>query len=162
MKTEHRMPTMGKDEWLTPPWIMAELGEFDLDPCSPVNRPWDTGKAHYTLFDNGLNKEWKGRVWCNPPYGREAEKWMARMADHGNGILMLMARTETKAFFDHVWDKAHSILFMKGRVNFCHVNGTMAKGNAGAPSCLISYDAKSSHILLCASKIEGKFIRLQE
>jgi hypothetical protein len=35
----HQSPVMGTDEWLTPPEIMARLGEFDLDPCSPVNRP---------------------------------------------------------------------------------------------------------------------------
>ena len=32
----------GKDEWLTPPEIIKSLGEFDLDPCSPINRPWAT------------------------------------------------------------------------------------------------------------------------
>jgi hypothetical protein len=39
----------GKDEWLTPPEIIKSLGEFDLDPCSPINRPWDTAKNHYTI-----------------------------------------------------------------------------------------------------------------
>ena len=27
--------TDNNDEWLTPPYIIKELGEFDLDPCSP-------------------------------------------------------------------------------------------------------------------------------
>lgn len=66
----------GKDEWLTPPSILKALGDFDLDPCSPINRPWDTAKKHYTIEDNGLNKKWEGRVWCNPPYGDEAEDWI--------------------------------------------------------------------------------------
>ena len=36
--------TDNNDEWLTPPYIIKELGEFDLDPCSPHpdKRPWDT------------------------------------------------------------------------------------------------------------------------
>lgn len=29
-----------KDEWLTPPEIVQSLGSFDLDPCSPIARPW--------------------------------------------------------------------------------------------------------------------------
>lgn len=30
------------DEWLTPPQLLKCLGPFDLDPCSPVDRPWPT------------------------------------------------------------------------------------------------------------------------
>lgn len=38
----HTLPNQGsKDEWLTPPGIIKSLGEFDLDPCAPVKRPWD-------------------------------------------------------------------------------------------------------------------------
>lgn len=60
---------MGKDEWLTPPEIIKALGQFDLDPCAPVVRPWDTAERHYSIKDNGLMLPWSGRVWCNPPYG---------------------------------------------------------------------------------------------
>jgi len=27
------------------------MGKFDLDPCSPIKRPWDTAKKHYTELD---------------------------------------------------------------------------------------------------------------
>ena len=37
----------GKNEWLTPPELLAKLGQFDLDPCAPVNRPWPTATHHY-------------------------------------------------------------------------------------------------------------------
>ena len=64
----HQSERMQKDEWLTPPAILSHLGEFDLDPCSPITRPWDIAKEHYNINDNGLRKEWFGRVFCNPPY----------------------------------------------------------------------------------------------
>ncbi|MFB5758983.1 DNA N-6-adenine-methyltransferase [Paenibacillus medicaginis] len=67
----HQSARMMKDEWLTPPEIIKGLGEFDLDPCVPINRPWDTAKNHYTIEDNGLKKKWFGKVWMNPPYGEE-------------------------------------------------------------------------------------------
>ena len=89
----------GKDEWLTPPEIIKALGEFDLDPCAPVKRPWPTAEKHYTIQDNGLLKPWQGRVWCNPPYN-DAAKWLARCAEHGNAIALVFARTETKMFFE--------------------------------------------------------------
>ena len=84
----------GKDEWLTPPGIIKSLGEFDLDPCSPeeYKRPWSTAKNHMTLSDDGLSKEWFGRVWCNPPYGRETFKWLNKLYHHGNGLALIFAR----------------------------------------------------------------------
>lgn len=157
----HQLPVMQKDEWLTPPWLLEKLGQFDLDPCSPGDRrPWDTAKAHYSLPDDGLSLPWEGRVWCNPPYGLEATKWLKRCYEHGNATALIFARTETKMFFDYVWDKAHSILFIKGRLFFHHVNGEQAKANSGAPSVLISYDQDNTNFLK-ASDISGKLIILR-
>lgn len=93
----------GKDEWLTPPELVRALGAFDLDPCSPINRPWATAAKHFTVNDNGLMLPWEGRVWCNPPYGKEAAKWLEKCAMHGNAIALTFARTETQMFFKSVW-----------------------------------------------------------
>jgi len=135
----HHSPKMKKDEWLTPPPLVKSLGVFDLDPCSPVKRPWDTAKKHYTIEDDGLAKPWKGRVFCNPPYGLEAAAWLKKLASHGDGIALIFARTETAMFFDHVWAKADAVLFLRGRLHFHHVDGTRAPANSGAPSCLVAY-----------------------
>jgi hypothetical protein len=153
----HQSAKMGKDEWLTPPEIIQSLGDFSLDPCAPVLRPWDTAKTHYTIDDDGLTKDWFGRVWCNPPYGLEAVKWLERMALHDNGIALIFARTETNMFFDQVWEKATALLFLKGRLYFHHVDGTRAKANAGAPSVLIAYGVNNAQILR-DSGIKGKFL----
>jgi len=134
----HERKPDGKDEWLTPPEIVSSLGEFDLDPCSPIVRPWETAKNYYTILDNGLLNQWHGRVWMNPPYGTGTAAWLARMVEHGNGIALIFARVETRMFFDYVWDWASAILFIKGRLSFYHVDGTKG-GTAGAPSCLIAY-----------------------
>ncbi len=155
----HQSAKMLKDEWLTPPSIIKSLGEFDLDPCAPVKRPWDTAKKHFTIYDNGLLKEWYGRVWCNPPYGLEAVKWLRKLCYHGNGIALIFARTETKMFFDWVWNKATSVKFIEGRLFFHHSDGDKAKANAGAPSVLIAYDNENTTILE-SCKINGKFVRL--
>ena len=155
----HQSAAMLKDEWLTPPYILKALGNFDLDPCSPVIRPWNSAKNHYTIEDNGLSKEWSGRVWCNPPYGLHTQKWLERLADHGTGTALIFARTETKMFFSEVWNKASSVLFLEGRLYFHHVDGTKARGNAGAPSVLVAYGAVDSDILKTCG-LKGKFIQL--
>jgi hypothetical protein len=130
---------MGTDEWLTPPDIIKALGRFDLDPCAPIARPWDTAARHYTTNDNGLAQPWVGRVWCNPPFGREAVKWLRRMAEHGNGVALIPARTETAMFYETVWGIAQAVLFIKGRPHFHFVDGRRAPFNSGAPICLIAY-----------------------
>lgn len=148
----HQSAVGGKDEWLTPPDLIEKLGPFDLDPCAPINRPWDTAAKHYTIADDGLAQPWEGLIWCNPPYAC-ADRWLARMADHANGIALLFARTETALWHVHVWPHATSVLFLKGRLHFHHVTGARAKANAGAPSALISYGA-DAHRRLCAANRE--------
>ena len=130
---------MKSDEWLTPPEVLSRLGAFDLDPCSPINRPWPTATHHFTIEDDGLSLSWDGRVWCNPPFGREAVKWMRRMAEHGNGIALIPARTETEMFYETVWGRADAVLFMKGHPHFHRVDGSRASFNSGAPICLVAY-----------------------
>lgn len=152
--------TAGKDEWLTPPEIIKALGSFDLDPCSPINRPWSTAMNHFTVEDDGLIKEWSGRVWCNPPYGTETKKWLQKCAEHGNAIALVFARTETKMFFESVWEKAYAILFIKGRLKFYNVDGTPAKDSAGAPSCLIAFNCETASSLEKCT-LPGKFILLK-
>ena len=137
----HQSAKMKNLEWLTPPEVLRPLGSFDLDPCAPVTRPWDTATRHYTVDDGGLDLPWAGRVWCNPPFGREAVKWLARMRDHGNGIALIPARTETAMFYSTVWGHAAGVLFLRGRPHFHYVDGRRAAFNSGAPIALVAYGA---------------------
>lgn len=159
--SHHRGYEGKSNEWLTPPEIIHALGEFDLDPCSPVNRPWRTAKSHYTTEDDGLTKPWIGRVWLNPPYGPHTGKWLRRLACHGRGTALIFARTETEMFFEHVWGKASALLFIKGRLHFHYVDGTRAAANSGAPSVLISYGDEDAQILRDCG-IKGAYIRLEK
>ena len=155
----HQSHASLKDEWLTPPEIVDALGPFDLDPCAPIDRPWDTAVEHFTINDNGLNKDWRGRVWCNPPYGKKSAAWLDRMAEHRNGVALIFARTETVMFFEHVWSGAAALLFIKGRLHFHHVDGSRARANAGAPSVLVAYGEENAKALI-NSNIVGAYVPL--
>jgi hypothetical protein len=157
---DHQSEKMLTDEWLTPRYITDSLGPFDLDPCSPIDRPWDTAKNHFTVEDNGLLQTWEGFVWCNPPYGLEAARWLERMAMHNNGISLLFARAETRMFFDYIWNVATSVLFIKSRLHFHYVTGERADNNSGAPSILVGYGEKA-RLRLERSEITGKLIHLK-
>lgn len=137
----------GKDEWLTPCWVLNMLGQFSLDPCSPVTRPWSTASRHYTIMDDGLSRTWDGRVWLNPPYGNETLKWMRRMKEHNHGTALIFARTETRTWHECVFRHATGLLFLKGRLRFCNVDGTLGPTSAVAPSCLIAYGNADAEIL---------------
>lgn len=149
-----------KDEWLTPPHIMAALGEFDLDPCAPINRPWPTATTHFTVVDDGLNRDWEGRVFCNPPYGRETQKWLNKCAEHDNCIALVFARTETRMFFESIWERATGIFFIKGRLSFHSVDGKKG-GTAGAPSVLVAYGKDNAEILKNIN-LAGCYVDLSE
>jgi hypothetical protein len=150
-----------KDEWLTPPELISALGPFDLDPCSPINRPFDTAARHLTIDDDGLSAAWHGRVWLNPPYGPKTANWLKRLVEHGDGIALLFARTDTDWFHKLVWPKASGLLFLRGRLNFYHVSGQRSNNNAGAPSVLISYGSDNARKLYeCSEIIGGKFVPL--
>ena len=148
------------DVWLTPPALINSLGEFDIDPCCPNNLPWKTAKEFFSLENgqDGLKLPWIGRVWLNPPYSNWVP-FLEKLKNHDNGISLIFARTETKGFFDHVWENADSILFLKRRVKFVKAD-LSSGGSATAPSILIAY-GKNNTKALENCKLEGKLIKLK-
>ncbi|MBC5862024.1 DNA N-6-adenine-methyltransferase [Flavobacterium turcicum] len=146
-------------EWLTPPDLVKKLGEFDLDPCTPINPPFVHAKTNFTVIDDGLTKSWFGRVYMNPPYGKGMEAWIEKLKNHGNGIVLIFARTETKCFFNHIWYNADAILFVKGRIKFYNIDGEQ-KGTPGAPSVFIAY-GEDNALALKKSGIEGRYLDLK-
>lgn len=143
----HQSAKMGSDTWLTPPSILNPLGEFDLDPCCPPNMPWRTAAKMLTEAEDGLATPWAGRVWLNPPFGQQAALWLAKMAQHGNGIALIPARTETAMFYESVWPHADSVCFLKGRPHFHYPDGIRASFNSGAPIALVAYGRDNTQAL---------------
>lgn len=62
-------------DWYTPSLyidaVREVLGEIDLDPASSAQANVTVGaKRIFTKDDDGLDHEWRGRVFMNPPYGK--------------------------------------------------------------------------------------------
>lgn len=146
--------------WLTPEQYVTPLGDFDLDPCGAPGHTLADKTFLLEEGDDGLRDDWFGRVWLNPPYGKLTEPFMAKLADHGNGIALIFARTETGLWFREVWPKASALLFLKGRISFLNAEGEKAPANAGAPSVLVAYGSDNAEALR-GSGIEGAFIDLE-
>lgn len=162
----HQSARAGTTTWLTPPATLAALGgpdAFDLDPCAAIDQPWRTARHQFTEAEDGLAQDWKqfGRVWLNPPYtNSELGDWLGRLTDHGDGIALIFARTETAAFHRHVWEQCDALLFMEGRLYFHHADGTRAGANAGAPSVFCAYGVESAD-MLAECGIPGAFVPLK-
>lgn len=145
---KHQSTIGDTDTWLTPPEILAPLGRFDLDPACPhvVRRP--IAGTCYSPKKNGLKQRWFGRVWLNPPFNRyERPKWMAKMAAHGNGIMLVPAATETVAFEQSVWKRADAVCFLRGRPHFHNVRDVRSKANCGCSIVLVAYGHRNAMAL---------------
>lgn len=127
-------------DWYTPKWIFDCLGiEFCLDPCQPKGGiDWIPAKKYYTIEDDGLSSEWRGKVWLNPPYGKETGEWLKKMHEHRNGVSLVFSRTDCKWFHSYV-TQADAILFLRGRVKFVDGLGKTGGSGAGSGSMLIAW-----------------------
>lgn len=132
-------------EWYTPPEVFDALGlEFDLDPCSPgEGRSFVPAKKHYTVIDDGLVSPWEGTVFVNPPYGKHTPVWLEKLAQHGDGIALVFARTDTK-WFRAAAHSADVICFISSRVRFYQGNTENRGGTPGTGSMLIAYGDRAA------------------
>lgn len=159
MNTTFEKSANSTDEWYTPPEIIESLGPFDLDPCAPVKPLWQTAKVMYNKNEDGLKQVWNGRVWLNPPYSRPLiEKFVKRLAEHGNGIALLFNRCDSKMFQDIIFQKATAMKFLRNRIRFYRENGERGD-SPGCGSILIAFGEDNAEILRTCS-IEGKYIQI--
>lgn len=148
----HQQRYGSKFEWLTPPWVFEALGvEFDLDPCSPMDRSTFVPARHvFTQNDDGLAKDWFGCVWMNPPFGTAngVHAWLHRFFSHGNGIGIIRADTSTSWWHQYV-SQSSAVIFPKGRVRYINNNPGQekAKGGPGFASAIFSAGQPCGEIL---------------
>lgn len=134
--TVHEKPVGGSVEWYTPPSLFDKLGlDFDLDPASPCPAlPWVPASSHYCI--DGEKLPWEGRVWLNPPYGPASVPFIDRMIEHNHGLMLLPARTETRAF-QRAAKAARRVIFLADRLHFVRPDGTSSRSSFG--SVLFAY-----------------------
>lgn len=125
-------------EWSTPQDFFDRLAvgfSFDLDVCATA----ENAKAprFFTKEVDGLQQEWRGCCWMNPPYGREIGKWIKKAAESArNGVTVVClvpARTDTAWWHDYIKPFA-TVDFIRGRLKF---GGS--KINAPFPSAVVVF-----------------------
>lgn len=103
----------------------AVLGTIDLDPASSeVAQRTVKARKFFTVEDDGLQQQWHGRIWLNPPYHRELaplfiEKLLLEL-DCGNvaAAIMLTNNSTDTEWFRAAADACSAICFTDGRIKF--------------------------------------------
>lgn len=133
--------TSKTDMWATPQEFYDKLNEefgFELDVCAtPDNAKCE---QYYSPEVDGLQQEWTGVCWMNPPYGRVIGKWVKKAYESSlNGatvVCLLPARTDTKWW--HEYCMKGEIRFVKGRLKFGD-----SKNSAPFPSAVVIFGDKA-------------------
>jgi phage N-6-adenine-methyltransferase len=101
------------------------LGEIDLDPAtSKLAQETVRAVEYFTADDDGLKRDWYGRVWLNPPYHRDlAPKFIDKLvAEVFSGrvtaaIALTNNCTDTE-WFSTAMKVCQAICFTRGRIKF--------------------------------------------
>lgn len=134
------------NEWYTPfKYVEAArhvLGEIDIDPasCEEANKIIKA-KNYYTAQDDGLQNDWSGRVWLNPPYGGFTSKFVKKLNEQykhniiQEAILLINSNSTDTDWFQPLWD--YTLCFTDHRINFTSPDGT--KGNGSTHGSVFVY-----------------------
>lgn len=91
---------------------------FTLDPCATHENA--KCPLYFTEREDGLNQEWSGRVFMNPPYGRAIGHWMKKAHESAQAgalvVCLVPSRTDTAWWHDYA--VPHEIRFLRGRIKF--------------------------------------------
>jgi len=126
------------EEYYTPPeYVEAArevMGAIDLDPAScETAQEWIWATQFYTREDDGLQHEWEGRIWLNPPYSKTNGKsnqgtWSQKLIDEyrsgrvSEAILLVKAALGYKWFEDFWCD--FPVCFARERLSFIKADGS--------------------------------------
>jgi len=147
------------DTWLTPRYVLGQLGHFDLDPCAAEQNPsWVGADRIFTVADDGLRRGWFGRVFMNPPFSN-TEPWLRRHAQHGNGISLVPASVDSRVWRQVVWKQALAILLLHGRMRFCNPDGSNTTGRPLRSVALIAWH-RDDVLMLEESTLAGVLLEI--
>lgn len=137
MKKPHVSFNSGNNEWYTPAELIEAarlaMGSIDTDPASnEIAQKTVKAGTYYTAETNGLDKDWCGNVWMNPPYasdliGKFIDKLIEERSNYNQAIILVNNATETE-WFNKIISIASAVCFPKSRVKFY-----MPDGKTGAP-----------------------------
>ena len=110
------------DEWYTPQHLFDSLNtRFDMDVAVPCNYDeiFTPADKMFCQCDDGLNQQWQGFVWMNPPYSK-VTPWMDKWLNHGNGIALIP--TAKSRWYGSLWESKAGLISLPTNIKFHRPN----------------------------------------
>lgn len=141
------MFTANTVEWPTPqPFFDALDREFRFTLDAAATAENAKCVRFYTTAEDGLAQEWRGTVWCNPPFGRGVDAWVEkgyRSAQAGATVVMLLPVRSDTAWWHAYVMRAAEIRFVRKRIAF---DGTKSKGHNAPFPCAVVVFRPGAHV----------------
>lgn len=111
-----------KTEWKTPASIFDPLNaEFGFTVDVAASQENAMCGDFITKDENGLSTPWRGVCWCNPPYGRDIQKWVKKAVvetwNHITTVMLIPVRSNTM-WWHELCIPFGEIRFVRGRPRF--------------------------------------------
>lgn len=164
----NRMPLSEKNDFRTPLPIFEaldeEFGPFTIDAAASEENA--LVETYYNEEVNSLHQEWKGKVWCNPPYVRQEDKttlkdwvhkaWESVKSGIAETVVMLLpGYTSNSYWHDTIFPRASHLVFFRGRIDFTGPN-QRAGGASRQPSISVvfsqSWEGTGMQVLRMSNK----------
>ena len=129
---DRQLKSSESNEWYTPIRYLDAarmvLGQIDLDPASNTTANRDVqASSFFSIDEDGLSKDWPGRVWLNPPYGGLSGPFTAKLVEQflagttTAAVLLVNSNSTDAAWFQPLWD--FLLCFTNHRINFLSPTG---------------------------------------
>lgn len=120
------------NEWYTPAEYIQSarevMGGIEIDPASNARaNEIIRAQRYFTADDSGIEHEWPGRVWLNPPWGRMQGAFVSHLIMQfeaqitTQAIVLVNAHSTETDWFAPLWD--HILCFTDHRIDFYGGNG---------------------------------------
>ena len=104
--------------------VRRTLGRIDLDPAShAIANTKVKARRFYSKNDNGLERQWSGTVWVNPPFSTWSEWTPKVVSEWASGrveamCILCATRTLTAQYFHPIHTESTAICILRGRIPF--------------------------------------------
>ncbi|MBR9682368.1 MAG: hypothetical protein GOV02_01715 [Candidatus Aenigmarchaeota archaeon] len=114
-----------ENDWYTPVEIIDSarkvMGSITLDPASSnMAQEVVCAEHYYTKENDGLEQDWFGSVWLNPPYSMpEIGLFINKLVNSSlDGSIVLTNNSSDTRWFHLLLEHSNLVCFTKGRISF--------------------------------------------
>lgn len=130
----HVSNNSGNNEWYTPQCYLdsarLSMGSIDVDPASnDIAQQKVQATTYYTAETNGLDKDWSGNLWMNPPYSASLIKQFTSnlvqevLSGNTKHFVVLVNNATETGWFKELLSVSDALCLVNKRIKFLDITG---------------------------------------